>query len=104
MKVATKALGVRLKTFTVFGNAIEIPDEWWLVQGFFFALLYFLVMFLVYVAGDMIRALDAGDRAAARRPPPPRTTTRMGVMSARMMLDVLLPVVLGIVALVRWMR
>lgn len=94
--LAVKVLNVKLRTFAVFGNTIEVPDDR-IREGMCIALLYFLLLFVIYALGDMIRERVAIGRAQWAS----SALTPMIVMDMRVFLDPVVPTILGAVAFAR---
>lgn len=95
--LAVKELNVKLRTFTMFGNTIEVTDDR-VREGMCLALSYFLLIFVIYALGDAIRERTAIARAVASSP----TMTTQLVMGMRVFLDLIIPAVLGVAAFARW--
>lgn len=105
--IATKVLDVHVKTLSLFGTTIEITNERWLSHGLFFVLLYFWGSFLVYAFGDVHRSrreLTTVTRTGSLLPGVAvdyrNSRAAATLMGFRIVLDVLLPLVYGIVGMV----
>lgn len=103
--IALRVLDVKLGTFVVFGTPVTIPPER-VQQGLGLALLYFIVLFVVYMGGDLIRQRGAMngvmDGLSVVKPKVGFSMATLAgcTLALRLMLDVGLPIVLGAVALV----
>jgi hypothetical protein len=103
--IAVWALDVEVGTVTVFGVSATVPPER-VGQGLGLVLLYFLMMFSVYAMGDVILSRGATDRALDGLSTKPRrfgvsiAVVALGVLTMRMLMDLGVPLVLGVVALV----
>jgi len=105
--IASKVLDVHVKTLSLLGATIEITNERWLSHGLFFVVLYFWVMFVVYAFSDVHRSRNALTRITRRQSLLPGMALEYRdsrsaslLLGFRGLLDVILPMVYGIVGMV----
>lgn len=98
--VVAKILDFKFGKLVVFGNTVEVQDERVALHLVGAVLLYFVVLFGVYVAGDTIRAQKAIKRAVY--PDGRLNLNNLPVMVFRIVLDLGVPLVAGVWAMVVW--